>query len=107
MPTTGTILAILYIRYYVLDDRSVYVRRAYNRQVFNPPIYSPGGPKQGGCKGGMARETGKRKARKLLQTLRKWRASTVYLARVVSGVRVEYTAYTSLQEWRGPGRTGV
>lgn len=52
MPTTGTILAILYIRYHVLDDRSVYVRRAYNRLVYNPPIYSPSGPKTGGMQGG-------------------------------------------------------
>jgi hypothetical protein len=52
MPTTGTVLAVLYIRYHVLDDRSAYVRRAYNRQVYNPPIYSPGGPKTGGMQGG-------------------------------------------------------
>ena len=52
MPTTGTVLAILYIRYHVLDDRSAYVRRAYNRHLYNPPIIEPIGPKTGGMQGG-------------------------------------------------------
>jgi hypothetical protein len=77
MPTTGTVLAILYIRYHVLDDRSAYVRRAYNRLVYNPPIYSPSGQKQGGCKGGNGARNGQAQARKPLQTLGKWRAATV------------------------------
>ena len=55
----------------------------------------------------MAREAGKRKARKPLQTLRKWRAATVYLARIVSGVRIACSAYTSPRGWREPGRSGA
>jgi nitroimidazol reductase NimA-like FMN-containing flavoprotein (pyridoxamine 5'-phosphate oxidase superfamily) len=45
----------------------------------------------------MARETGKRKARKPLQTLRKWRAVTAYIARVVSVVRIACNVDTKPQ----------
>ena len=58
MPTTGTVLAVLYIRYHVLDDRSVYVRRVYNRQVYNPPIYNPIGLNLGGMQGGKGARSG-------------------------------------------------
>ena len=49
----------------------------------------------------MAREAGKRKARKPLQTLRKWRAKPASIVRTVSGVRLACSAYTSLPAARG------
>ena len=57
MPTTGTVLAllyILYIRYHVLDVLDVTTTYFVLTIVKSttPPIYSPVGPKTGGMQGG-------------------------------------------------------
>jgi len=88
---------------YVLDV----LRRAYNRQVYNPPIIEPGGPKTGGMQGGDGARNGQAQARKLLQTLRKWRAYPVNIARVVGIVRLICNADTSLQAAREPHHSGL
>ena len=54
MPTTGTVLAVLYIRYHVLDVLDVTTTHVVLTIVKSttPLFIALAGKKQGGCKGG-------------------------------------------------------
>ena len=112
MPTTGTVLAllyILYIRYHVLDVLDVtttYVVLTIVKST-TPLLLSLAAQKQGGCKGGNGARSGQAQDRKLLQTLGKWRAYPVNIARVVGIVRNICNADTSPPTERGLCHNGL